>query len=128
MKKYLLALLALSLSYSSSFANEDEYVDEAVDLQELSDRMNIIKADQYIEMVSPAQDYAHETAKKLTDKEAKMYLQGANFIQKRLSKRLNTQPPAPIDTDTIDTQTIEELLTPEMYTFDNLEQTNEPTE
>ena len=45
-KLFLTTVCALSLSVSVAVAADDEYVDEAVDLEELASRLNVVKPEQ----------------------------------------------------------------------------------
>lgn len=119
MKTLLYAISALCLSFSAASAADDEYVEEAVDLEELASRMNVIKPDQYVKMTEPIKTSARQAAKNLTDKEAQMLIDGQNRVNRRLARRNGEAKPETISVNVKDRDEIEKLLTPQMYTYDD---------
>lgn len=119
MKTLLYAISALCLSFSVVSAADDEYVEQAVDLEELASRMNVIKPADYIKMTEPIKESAHQAAKNLTDKDAQMLIDGQNRVNRRLARRNGETEPKPLSINANDRDEIEKLLTPQMYTYDD---------
>ena len=108
------------LCLSASFALAAEEVSKS-DIEDLAERLNVIKPDDYVEMTQPVKEYAHQTAKKLTPQEVALI----NSAQKRLNRDLARRQKEPeqkiIQLDAQDRQQIEDFLTPSMYTYDDLQ-------
>ena len=110
---------ALCLNFSVAVA-DDEYLDAAVDLEDLASRMNTIKADDYIEITTPVQNFARTTAKNLTDKEVNALVDGQNAINRIIARRNSETPQKAINIDASNREEVEKLLTPEIYTYDDI--------
>lgn len=119
-KLILSTVCALSLSVSAAVAADDDYVDEAVDLDELASRLNVIKPEQYVAMTAPIIEDAHRTAQSLTHKEAQMLVDAQNRVNRRAAVKQGEPEPEPVKVDVDDKQALEEFLTPQMYTYDDL--------
>ncbi len=119
-KLFLTTVCALSLSVSVAVAADDEYVDEAVDLEELASRLNVVKPEQYVEMTAPIIEDARRTANSLTSKEAQALVDAQNRVNRRVAVKQGEPEPEPIEVNVDDKQALEEFLTPKMYTYDDL--------
>lgn len=120
MKTLIYTASILCLSFSIAMASDDEYVDEAVDLQEVADRMNVIKAEDYVRLTAPSREFANKTAASLSEKEAKMLIGMYNNINTRAAVRTEEKSPEKIDIDPNNKEQLEEMLTPDIYTYDDL--------
>ena len=120
MKTLIYTISILGLSFSVAMATDREYVDEAIDLQEVADRMNVIKGEDYVKITSPSREFANRTAASLSDKEAKMLIGIYNNMNKKTAKSIGEESPEKIDFNPNDKQQLEEMLTPDIYTYDDL--------
>ena len=120
MKKILFTLAITALISTQAFAEEDAYVEKAVDLEEFSSRLNRIPPEKYIEIKAPAEESAHRAAQKLTPQEVKMLISSQNRINKRIAEQNGEPEPESINIDINDKQAVEEILTPDIYTYDDM--------
>lgn len=104
-------------SFSVSAAeNNNEPADP---LQDLADRSNVIKPEQYIKLVKPSREYAHHTAQNLSKAEAMLLIDAKNKMNKTLAFQNDEPEPEPIDIDPTDKIELEKLMLPPIYTYDD---------
>ena len=120
MKKLIIASCVAFLSVAQAYAEEQPYVDEAVDLEELAGRLNRIPPQQYMEIKAPSEESAHRAAQKLTPQEIKILVSSQNKINKRIAEQNGEAEPKPVEIDMNDKKAIEEFLTPDIYTYDDM--------
>ena len=118
MKTLIYSISILCLSFSAAIASDDEYVEEAVDLQEVADRMNVIKPEDYVKLTAPLREFAGRTATSLSEKEAKMLIGMYNNINQRAAIRTEEKTPEKINIDPNNKEQLEEMLTPDIYLYD----------
>ena len=120
MRKLLFALFLMILSTAQANAEEDVYVDEAVDLEELAGRLNRIPPEKYIEIKAPVEETAHRVAQTLPPQEVQLLISAQNRINKRIAEQNGEPAPEPINIDIHDKKAVEEFLTPDIYTYDDM--------
>lgn len=129
MNKFVFALCSASfISFSASAQNTyennfgydpNEYVDEAVDLQDIASRRTIIQPEQYVEYLVPLHVEAAKEAQSLNEKEAKMLISIQNKMNRDVARKSGDSDPEEIDASPTDTQALQEILTPKFYTYDD---------
>jgi len=110
----------LCLSASLTMASDGDYVKEAVDLQEVADRMNVIKGDDYVKITASSSEFASQTASSLSEQETEMLIDAHNDMNKRVARRNGEESPKKIQINPNNKEEVEELLTPDIYTYDDL--------
>lgn len=114
MKTPTLIISIICLGISPALAEEKD------PLEDLADRTNMIKAEEYLEMTKPVKDYAHRTAKKLTPQEIQLMSSAQNRINKNVARKTGAKEPQPVDLTKKTTKELEDFLTPPMYTYDDI--------
>ena len=122
MKRTILALFLIYLSVSPVWAEEAGGKPQNGDLEDLAERLNVIKPQDYVEMSQPARDYAYRTAKKLTSKEIALINSAQKRLNRDLARRLEQKEQKPVMLDPTNTQQIEDFLTPPLLTYDNVQE------
>ena len=104
----------------SVLAQNNQYLEKAIDVDDLSQRMTNMKADEYTRITMPAHRTAHNMAQRFEKKEVDALVKMKNRVQKRISRLQQTAEPETIKIDTNDKQAVEKFLTPRMNTYDEL--------
>ena len=120
MKQYFLALAILTCSSINVYAEEDKYATETVNIEDLASRLNVIKPEQRVAIIQPSKESAHRDAQKMTPQEAAILVSVENRISKRHAEQNNEEPPEPISIDVNNKKEVEKLLTPDIYTYDDM--------
>lgn len=111
-------LLFLSTpAFAEDNSNENEKK-ELSPVEDLAERLTVIKPEQYKEMVAPIRRDAHRTAQKLSKAEAMILINAQNKINKVIAYQNNEPEPEPINIDPTDKVGLELLVLPPIYTYD----------
>lgn len=119
MKKFFLICGFVCLSCATAFAADDDYRAEAVDLEEVAERMNTIKPEQFVAITAPVREEAHRSAQNLSAKEAAFLVSVQNKINRRLAAKEGRPAPAEISVDVNNQQEVEKFLTPDLYNYND---------
>ena len=125
MKTVTLIFGCLSLSLSTALAADDNYLSNETpapqtgSVEDLANRLNVIKPDQYIEIVAESQKLARDTAKQMSKKETNFMIGLQNRLNKDMARRNNEPEPKEIKIDPNDQKAVEKMLTPDIYTYDD---------
>lgn len=126
MKNLILIFGCLMLSLSTAQAADDnDFANEADtsqvgSIEDFANRLNVIKPEQYVETVAPSQELARRTAKDMSEKETKFMISLQNRLNKDMARR-NSQPePEDIKINPDDKKAVEKMLTPDIYTYDDI--------
>ena len=82
--------------------------------------MNVIKGDDYVKITASSSDFASKTASSLSEQETKMLIDAHNDMNKRVARRNEEEAPEKIQINPNNKEEVEELLTPDIYTYDDL--------
>lgn len=121
MNKLITITSILCLSCSLAYAEEQELQANTNNIEDLAERLNVIKPDDYVEMTQPIKEYAHQTAKNLTPQEIALINSAQKRINHDLARRQGTEEQEVIQLDSKNKQQIEDFLTPPMYTYDDIQ-------
>ena len=121
MKAFVVALSVLCLVFSSVMAEENDQEVLKSDVEDLAERLNVVKPEQYVEMTKPVRDYAHQTALKLTPQEVALINSAQKRINRDFARRQGTVEKRLIELNAENKQQIEDFLTPPMYTYDDIQ-------
>ena len=129
MNKFIFTFCVTALTASLAFAQNNyennfgydpnEYVDEAVDLEELASRRTVISPQQYGEYLVPIYVNAAQTAQSLNEKEAKLLISSQNRLNREMARISGETPPEEIDVAPTDTEALQKIVTPTIYTYDD---------
>ena len=132
MNRFLSLLAFFCLLFSSFVYAEDDYINIDIDadadekssptydLQEHTSRLNVITPEQYIEVTQPVEEEVRKTIKNLSEKEAKFLISLQNRINRRMAEQENQPAREEIDINATDPQSLKKMLTPEIYTYDDV--------
>ena len=126
MKNLILIFGCLILSLSTAQAADDNHLANEADasqigaVEDLADRLNVIKPEQYVETVVPSQELARRTAKDMSEKETKFMISLQNRLNKDMARRNNQPEPEDLKINPDDKKAVEKMLTPDIYTYDDI--------
>ena len=115
----ILSLSTAQAADSNDFANENA-TSQIGDVEDLANRLNVIKPDQYVETVAPTQQLARRTANGMSKNETKFMISLQNRVNKDMARRNNQPEPKDIKIDPDDKKAVEKMLTPDIYTYDEI--------
>ncbi|MBQ8465021.1 MAG: hypothetical protein IJ545_03330 [Alphaproteobacteria bacterium] len=126
MKNFILILGYLSLPISIAFA-ADNYTDTKTfeeasisAVEDFANRLNTVKPEQYIETVAPVQNSVRQTVAKMSPDETQFMIGLQNRLNKDMAEKNNEPKPADIKIDPNDKKAVERMLTPDIYTYDDV--------
>lgn len=126
MKKLILILACISFEQSIAMAadnfanNTDEQLPDINPVEDLANRLNVVKPEQYVPILTDVKQEAHDTAKSMTPKEAEFMMSVQNRLNKDMAKRNNEPEPENIKINPNNAQDVERILTPNIYTYDDV--------
>lgn len=126
MKNLILIFGYLILSLSTAQAADSNSLVSETDtpqvgsVEDLANRLNVIKPDQYVETVAPSQQLARRTANGMSKNETKFMISLQNRLNKDMARRNDQPEPKDIKIDPDDKKAVEKMLTPDIYTYDEI--------
>ena len=120
MNKLVLIAGLLCLYAPLSWAEETETPTNKNSIEDLAERLNVVKPADYIKMAQPVNEYVHQTAKSLTPQEVALINSAQKRINRDLARRQGTAEQEVMPLDANNKQLIEDFLTPPMYTYDDI--------
>ena len=120
MKQYFLALAILTSFSVSVYAEENEYKEKTINIEDLASRLNVIKPEQRVAIIQPSKESAHRDAQKMSPQEAEILVSVENRINQRIAEQNDEESPETISIDINNKKEVEKLLTPDIYTYDDM--------
>ena len=112
---FAIALVSCGNGTTETTTNEETTVSTTTQNQEIA-----APGDDYVKITTSSRDFASQTASSLSEQETKMLIDAHNDMNKRVARRNGEEAPEKIQINPNNKEEVEELLTPDIYTYDDL--------